>query len=176
MTFAGETWLPCHRTSSSPVPDMTWQLVAAQLKAGHRCQRNYQSLARPATNKPPPSTLPTHVQPEDWGRMHPGHFLFAGAENRALFLQVEVTADPVGKRAHVPRSHAHTPKRFCLFTNCHKPSFSQPVRQVRTRNGVWEQRQLLPLFGLYNKLLLERACNMKIFWKRQWCWREKAER
>lgn len=55
-------------------------------------------------------------------------------------------------------SQGHTPthlKRFCLFLNCHKPSFFlSPSTRCRLETAevcVWELRKLLPVLGLYNK-------------------------
>lgn len=52
VTCNVHAWLFCHRTFSSPVPDMTWQLLVARCRMGHRCQRNYQSLTPTAHKQP----------------------------------------------------------------------------------------------------------------------------
>ncbi|CAM4347782.1 unnamed protein product [Leuciscus chuanchicus] len=58
--------------SSSCGRDVTRQLAAAESEAGHRCQKNYQSLT-PTANKH--KRFPSHVQPEDGKGIHLGHVI-----------------------------------------------------------------------------------------------------
>ncbi|KAK9978016.1 hypothetical protein ABG768_019790, partial [Culter alburnus] len=58
--------------SSSCGRDVTRQLAAAESEAGHRCQKNYQSLT-PTANKH--KRFPSHVQPEDGKGIHLRHVI-----------------------------------------------------------------------------------------------------